>query len=220
MMKKNITRILLIISLFFSVIPSVFAENGILQLKNSIKLFSPFKCKFEQQYFDAFQEKTFIATGTLSFMQPGLMKWVYEQPEEMVFIIGRETLWLYDPVLENVTIQQLNEVSEIRSLRFLSGEEDISIHFREINPKINHIDQRKGLTAIYLAPKENKQALSELQVLYDQKTNQIYQFVIINHNSNYRKITLNQISIQADMRETEFVFNITENMEIIQGINN
>ena len=219
-MKQFLVKVLIPVLAVLMIIPSLRAESDILRLKNAIRQFRPFKCKFEQEYYDAFQEKKVVASGTLYFMQPGLMKWLYEQPEEMVFVIGREKVWLYDPVLENVTVQQISEVSGIRSLRFLSEEEDISAHFKEISPQVDFLDHKSGLTTIYLAPKEASPTLLELQLSCSLKENQIHQFVIIDHNSNYRKITLTEISIMPELKESEFEFEITGNMEVIQGIGN
>ncbi len=199
---------------------SLQADSKIANLEKSIKLFRPFQCKFTQDFYDAFQEKTTRAIGTMMFMQPALMKWSYEQPEEMLLVIGKEKMWLYDPILENVTIQPLHEVSGIRSLRFLSGDEQISKHFNEIVPTKIRLDLKKGLTAVFLAPAQKNQALSELQILYDNRTHQLHQFVLIDHNANYRKLTFNDISLRPESKASEFEFIVKENMEIIQGISN
>jgi outer membrane lipoprotein carrier protein len=219
-MIHKLPRFLLIPVMIFVLASPLTAGDNILQLKKSIRQFRPFHCRFVQEYFDAFQEKTISSSGHFSFMQPALMKWSYEQPEEMLLVIGREKIWLYDPLLENVTIQPLSEVSGVRSLSFLSGEEDISLHFKEIVPKKIFVDRKKGLKSVFLTPKEANQALTELQILYDDQANQLHEFVMIDHNENYRKIRLSQIVIHEDMKESEFEFIVKDNMEIIQGINN
>lgn len=190
------------------------------RLEKSIKSIKPFRSEFTQEYYDTFQDKTLISSGTLVFMQPGLMKWTYKQPEEMIFVVGREKVWLYDPILENVTIQRLDRVSGIKSLRFLSGDEKISLLFREIESKRKLVDDSNDHLYAVLAPVEENQALAELQLLMDTKSNRILQFVLIDHNDNYRKVTIDNWKLDQSIEATEFEFTVTEDMEVIQGISN
>ncbi len=212
----------LIIATFFLLLVNadLLAQTSIKLLETAIKQLQPFTCHFSQVYHDAFQEKTSSASGTFSFMQPGLMKWTYELPEEMLFIVGREKAWLYDPDLENVTIQPLKNVSGIRSLRFLSDNENISDHFKVTKPNKKLLDSFKGKEVIYLAPNKKNQALAELQLAFDSQENKILQFVLVDHNSNYRKISLTGIKIDNHLKETDFEFTVIDSMEVIEGFDN
>ena len=48
------------------------------------------------------------AEGLVSYKRPGKMRWLYEAPEEQLLVINGQTMWLYDPLLENVTVQKLS----------------------------------------------------------------------------------------------------------------
>lgn len=198
---------------------SIEAQADMRQLESTIKNLRPFTCRFSQVYYDAFQQRTVSAAGTFSFMQPGLMKWTYEEPESVLFIVGREKAWLYDPDLENVTIQLLEDVSGIRSLRFLSDDKKISDHFVPIIPEKKFLDAAKA-QVVYLSPLKKNQALAELQIAFDEKKHQILQFVLVDHNRNYRKITLTDLKYDPNLKESDFEFTVTESMEVIQGFEN
>lgn len=198
----------------------VSAQGNINRLESTIKQLQPFTCRFVQEYFDAFQTKKSVASGVFSFMQPGLMKWTYETPDPLLFIVGRDKAWLYDPILENVTIQALDKVSGIQSLQFLSGKERISRHFIEVKPQSILIDKKLGPEFIFLTPIEKNQALMELQLVYDSNTQSIQQFVLVDQNKNIRKITLTGVSIDRSLKESDFEFMITHDMEVIQGFDN
>jgi outer membrane lipoprotein carrier protein len=199
---------------------TMYAQSTIHQLESTIKQLQPFNGRFVQEYFDAFQEKKASASGVFSFMQPGLMKWSYEEPEQLLFIVGRDKAWLYDPILENVTVQALDKVSGIQSLKFLSDKENISRHFVEIKPQSIFIDRKQGPEVVFLSPVEKNQSLAELQLVYNSKTQRIHQFVLIDQNRNYRKITLTGVTIDHDLKESDFEFIITQDMEVIQGFGN
>ncbi len=197
-----------------------FAGERIQVLDEAIKAMQPFTCEFSQEYYDAFQDKKAISKGRLSFMQPGLMKWNYETPEEMLFIIGREKIWLYDPLLENVTIQELSHGSGIRSLRFLSGDEQLNLLFKETVPKKLLVSSNTNDMVITLTPKKKNQALAELQLVFDLTGNKLVEFVLIDYNFNYRKIVLSETKPDFSLKESDFQFLVTEDIEVIEGINN
>ena len=200
--------------------PLLSAQSKLQRLETTIKKIEPFTCHFTQVYFDAFQNREAVSEGLFSFKQPGLMKWEYQSPEEMLFIVGSQTAWLYDPILENVTIQDLDQVSGIRTMRFLSKNESISQHFKETKPKTEYLDKVKNLESIFLVPIEKNQSLAELQLAYNPKKNQIHQFVLVDQNRNYRKITLTQIQVKQGLKESDFEFTVTDSMEVIEGFAN
>lgn len=201
---------------------TAFSADGsrLKRFERNIREIEPFTSHFTQMFYDAFQDRTVTSEGTLTFMQPGLMRWQYETPEEMLFIIGREKVWLYDPVLENVTIQSLGKVSGIRSLRFLSGEEKLSELFRDVKTERRLVDDFPDAEAIFLKPLEENASLYELQLVLNMQKNLLLQFVIIDHNSNIRKVTLKNIKTLETVDKSMFRFEVTEGMEVIQGMAN
>lgn len=212
--------VILSIILLYLVPSQILAEGAISELEQTIKRIKPFKASFTQVYFDAFQDKTITSKGSLTFMQPGLMKWEYSEPEEMLFIVGKIFAWLYDPVLENVTVQQLDNISGIKSMRFLSKDEPISKHFTLTAPDRKLIDAPEQRSVLYLKPINENPSLAELQIVYDAENAEIHQFVIIDHNTNFRKVTFHNITYDSKIRESDFEFTVTEDMEVIQGIAN
>lgn len=218
-LKKNFLFATLLFSV--SLFPvSLIAENEINLLEETIKKIRPFTAAFTQVYFDSFQDKTIKSKGILTFMQPGLMKWDYREPEEMLFIVGAEFAWLYDPLLENVTIQELDKISGIKSMRFLSNDEAISQHFTATSPTQILIEKSDQYKIVFLKPLRGNPSLAELQIAYNPDTSEIHQFVIIDHNYNYRKVTFDSLEYKPSIKPSDFIFNVTEDMEVIQGIAN
>ena len=70
-----------------------------------------------------------VAEGKVSFVRPGKMRWEYETPEEQLLVTDGETVWLYDPLLGNVTVQQLSRITEVTALDFLLGVGDLTRDF-------------------------------------------------------------------------------------------
>ena len=59
-----------------------------------------------------------VAEGLVSYKRPGKMHWLYESPEEQLLVTNGQTMWLYDPLLENVTVQKLEKITEGTALSF------------------------------------------------------------------------------------------------------
>lgn len=56
---------------------------------------SSFRSQFHQHSYLAAMDIGELSTGTVWFSKPGRMKWEYQTPEEQVFLVRDETLWLY-----------------------------------------------------------------------------------------------------------------------------
>jgi len=173
---------------------------------------------FHQEYFDSLQGKKSYSSGTFAFMQPALMKWQYQEPEELLIIIGKEKLWMFDPILENVTIKKVDAITDYSTLASLFKPDQLRHHFKEIQPKKRILDTDPDIMAFYLAPKKPNPNAVEIQVGFDRKKFYIRQFVIFDANQNYRKISFSELSLNPDYRESDFQFAVTEDMEVIEDI--
>ncbi|MCP4754239.1 MAG: outer membrane lipoprotein chaperone LolA [Proteobacteria bacterium] len=195
-----------------------FAEKSDIYLvERSLKATTAFSGRFALEYFDSLQDKKTYSEGIFAFKQPGLMRWTYQKPEEFKIIVGKDTIWIYDPILENVTVQKIDKVPGINSLAFLYEPERLSKHFKEISPSQKLLDKEPGDRWLFLIPKKKNQNISELQIAFDTNANQIRQFVIIDGNRNYRKITFSKMKSNPELDPSEFEFNIPEGMEVIDG---
>jgi len=80
------------------------------------------RAKFHQDSFLAALEAGEQSTGSLWFRRPGLMKWVYEQPEAQTFVVRDHTVWLYQPEAKQVLIDEFRDllISDL-PIAFLMG---------------------------------------------------------------------------------------------------
>ena len=170
---------------------------------------------FHQEYFDSLQGKTSNSSGTFAFLQPALMKWHYTKPEELEIVIGREKLWIYDPVLENVTIKKVDSITDYQTLASLFKPNQLKEQFIETQPRKNYLTDDASTISIYLTPKKRNPGAVEIQVGFEKNRHYIKQFVIIDANQNYRKISFSNIDLNPDFQESQFVFIISEGTEVI-----
>jgi periplasmic chaperone LolA len=78
------------------------------------------------------------AKGLVYYKRPGKMRWLYEAPEEQLLVTNGQTMWLYDPLLENITVQKLEKITEGTALSFLLGLGNLKADFfhREISKNL------------------------------------------------------------------------------------
>ena len=88
------------------------------------------------------------AEGKVSYKRSGKMRWLYEAPEEQLLVTNGETVWLFDPLLENVTIQKLEKLADGTTLSFLLGLGDLRSDF--IRREISQILNRRSVNECFI----------------------------------------------------------------------
>ena len=109
------------------------------------------------------------AEGTVSYLRPGRMRWDYRLPEEQLLVTDGETLWLYDPLLENVTVQKLSRITEGTVLDFLLDAGDLRQDFRPRTLSRDLLRNANGLI-IELEPRTKLANLDFIQLEVNPET--------------------------------------------------
>ncbi|MCP4298578.1 MAG: outer membrane lipoprotein carrier protein LolA [Proteobacteria bacterium] len=177
-----------------------------------------FQSDFHQVYYDSQRDSKSESFGKVRYAQPGRMHWSYQRPDELEVYIGKEKIWIVDPLLENVTIQELDKVTQMNALSFLLNKEKLREHFKVIKTTKSQLDISSGLHRLSLSPKKKSPNLLELQIGYDRNSFEIKQFVVVDEQGNYRRITFSKVNINLKMDLKSFEFQVPNEMEIIDGL--
>lgn len=192
------------------------AEGSLAAFQREFDRVRSFAGRFRQEFYDALLERRSLSEGTVLFKRPGLMRWSYQKPDRMLIVIGSEKIWIYDPDLENVTIQNVDDVKKLDSLSFLFKSESLDLHFEEVAPTTLFLDASAETAQLYLKPKKPHQNLAELQIALDDRTRRIKQFVVVDAQQSFRKITFADLNYSVEIDSSQFHFVPTEGMEIIE----
>ncbi len=68
------------------------------------------RAEFDQISFMAALDERDISSGTVWYKRPGKMRWHYRVPEEQIFITKDKSLWLYQPVSNQVIVDAFEDV--------------------------------------------------------------------------------------------------------------
>lgn len=78
-------------------------------LRETLAATSSLEGEFEQQLYDAGGTLLESSAGTFILQRPGRFYWHTTEPFEQVLVSDQQTLWLYDPDLQQVTVREVNE---------------------------------------------------------------------------------------------------------------
>ena len=158
------------------------------------------------------------ATGKVSYKRPGKMRWTYETPEEQLLITNGKILWLFDPLLENVTIQSMEKITDGTALSFLLGVGDLRTDFTLRETSRDLLENVEGLL-VELEPRKETANLAFIQLEVHPETHDLKKIILMDQQDNYRIIALENMSYNMALPDSDFVFEVTPDMEVIQPNN-
>jgi len=215
MKKKGILIIALSIHMFSG---QLFAlEKNLLQLIQSrYKSILSFSGKFVQNSYRIDLEMVpKKAEGIVSYKRPGKMRWHYSYPEEQLIVTNGEILWLFDPLLENVTVQKLEKIADGTALSFLLGLGDLNYDFEQRSVSESFSDLQDNLV-VELIPKKDTANLSFIQLQVKTETYDLIRILLMDHQGNYRTIFLDSMKYNLEIENKLFEFQITEDIDVIE----
>ena len=115
--------------------------------------------KFEQVAKDSSGEIIQSSSGHFAVQKPGKFLWHTSTPFEQVLVSDGETIWLYNPDLEQVTVKPFNSGQDQLPIRILSGEFNLLSTEFEI--------QYSAKNTTYLLTPIKTDAISHININFD-----------------------------------------------------
>ena len=206
-------KYLLILSFFFlsGILSQTLAnEANILQLiQAQYQSILSFSGHFTQTSFRANSKTTpRKARGEVFYKRPGKMRWMYVAPEDQLLVTNGDTLWLYDTLLENVTIQKLKKLTDGTALSFLLGLGDLNNDFKQRKISKPLLKSPQGLI-VELEPIKETANLAFIQLEVDSKTYNLRTIALMDHQGNYRTIALDSMIYNLALEDKFFEFEVS-----------
>ena len=198
---------------------SVSKETDLIQMiQDQYQSIQSFSGHFVQTSYRNNTETVRRAEGLVSYKRPGKMRWLYEVPEEQLLVTNGETLWLFDPLLENVTIQKLEKLTDGTALSFLLGLGDLQEDFNRRLISQVFLTSPDALI-VELEPKKAAANLSFIQLAVHPVTYNLQIIALMDQEGNYRTIKLESMHYNLVLEDNFFEFKVTEDMEVIEAGN-
>ncbi len=182
--------------------------------------------RVEARYTRAGFEARFHLTSTLKAMQitdeaagrllvkyPGKMRWEYETPTPMLFVSDGQSLWMYQPDENQVTVGMADEVLGGRQgASFLSDIRLLRQAFRiSLDP-----GGSEEMVRLKLLPEGEGYDIAEIYLKIRRDTYDIVEVVTINLYEDHTRIQLLDFDFNAVLPDRLFRFEIPEGTDVLQ----
>lgn len=110
--------------------------------------------RFSQLSLDASGTQLQETSGELALKRPGQFRWHTDEPMEQLLVSNGEKVWLYDPDLQQVTIQQLDQRLTHTPALLLSGDistisENFEVSHKEVGDVIDFTLRPKARDTLF-----------------------------------------------------------------------
>ncbi|MFT6429365.1 MAG: outer membrane lipoprotein carrier protein [Halopseudomonas sp.] len=148
------------------------------------------------------------ATGSVVLKRPGMFRWHTDPPAEQLLVSDGEQIWLYDPDLEQVTIQKMDKRLTHTPALLLSGD----VSKLEENFNITVIESG-DVSEFLLTPKANDTLFDNLRLSFQgEKINDMQMSDAIGQRTN---ILFQNVKTNESMQQSQFSFDIPSGVDVI-----
>ncbi|AWB68128.1 outer membrane lipoprotein carrier protein LolA [Saccharobesus litoralis] len=205
-MKFLVKSKLLTFSLLCSLSTSVLADNVTETLKNKIAGLNAFTSDFTQQVFDSDNVEIQSATGSTQLKQPNLFKWHTQEPDESILQCDGETIWFYDPFIEQVTAVWLKEALLNNPILLLLKVED------EIwqGYQVSQLDDNRFKIRV----KDEKSLVESIEVTFVKGSSAVDKLVVSDRQGQNSHYQFSQFKMAPQLTRQQFTFSLPEGVEL------
>ena len=187
-----------------------------LKIQKSWDAIHSFQADFNQSSTSSLAQ-TIHAKGNMRFKKPNLIRWEYFEPEEQLIIVGKQKVWIYDPLLDSISIEKKEKIASIDVFNYFFQKGGLQIYFEPLTSSkyADLLPQNKTQEKIYLKPKGAEINIQEFHLLVDKKTYWIQGILILDKDEQINKFYLKNFKPNVRFLDKLFYFKPKESTETI-----
>lgn len=206
---RLIRMLLLTVLSFTSVAAIADDEVAVQRLTELLNQAQTINARFSQLTLDGSGTQLQETAGQLALKRPGLFRWHTDAPMEQLLVSNGEKVWLYDPDLQQVTIQTLDQRLTHTPALLLSG--DVS-KIRE-NFEISH-KEGGNVVDFILKPKSKDTLFDSLRLSFRNKV--LNDMQLIDSIGQRTNILFLNVKMNEPQDDAQFTFEIPAGADVIQ----
>ncbi|HBX53995.1 outer membrane lipoprotein chaperone LolA [Pseudomonas sp. UBA2684] len=206
----RLIRMLLLTVLSLSSV-SVLADDevAVQRLTQLLNQAQTITARFSQLTLDGSGTQLQETAGQLALKRPGLFRWHTDEPMEQLLVSNGKKVWLYDPDLEQVTIQTLDQRLTHTPALLLSGDvskirENFEISFKEGGNVVDFI----------LKPKSKDTLFDSLRLSF--RSGVLNDMQLIDSIGQRTNILFLNVKMNETLDNAQFSFDVPEGADVIQ----
>ena len=171
------------------------------QLSQLLLGFHTYQANFNQITFDSRKDRVIQKSqGRMMIIRPGYFRWEIESPTKQFIITNKNTLWVYDVDLSQVTQQPLVQETNINLVSLLSGS------IKDLNQKFTITLTSTANTIIFQLVPILKKTLDFHWIRLKFAKNQLTEMTLLNNLDEENIFQFNQIKVNAPLSSALFEF--------------
>ncbi|MCY1405420.1 Outer-membrane lipoprotein carrier protein [compost metagenome] len=206
----RLIRMLLIAALTFAGVQA-HADDAVAaqRLSELLSKAQTMTARFSQLTLDGSGTRLQETAGQLSLKRPGLFRWHTDAPQEQLLISNGEKVWLFDPDLEQVTIQKLDQRLTQTPALLLSGDTS-KIH------ESFDITRKEGGNVVdfILKPKDKDTLFDNLRISF--RNGVVNDMQLIDSVGQRTNILFFDVKMNQAIDAKQFVFEVPKGVDVIQ----
>ncbi|OLU17007.1 MULTISPECIES: outer membrane lipoprotein chaperone LolA [unclassified Pseudomonas] len=184
-------------------------EAAVKRLTELLNQAQTITARFSQLSLDGSGTQLQETAGELALKRPGLFRWHTDEPMEQLLVSDGKQVWLYDPDLEQVTIQSLDQRLTHTPALLLSGDvsqirENFEITFKEGGNVVDFI----------LKPKSKDTLFDSLRLSF--RNGVLNDMQLIDSIGQRTNILFMSVKMNQPLDDKQFSFEIPEGADVIQ----
>ncbi|MDQ7987185.1 outer membrane lipoprotein chaperone LolA [Pseudomonas sp. G34] len=184
-------------------------EAAVKRLTELLNQAQTISARFSQLSLDGSGTQLQETSGELALKRPGLFRWHTDEPMEQLLVSDGKQVWLYDPDLEQVTIQSLDQRLTHTPALLLSGDvsqirENFEITFKEGGSVVDFI----------LKPKSKDTLFDSLRLSF--RNSVLNDMQLIDSIGQRTNILFMNVKMNQPLDDKQFSFEIPEGADVIQ----
>jgi outer membrane lipoprotein carrier protein len=202
-------RMLLLSALTLVLLPVQADERSIQRLTQLLDQAQTLTARFSQLTLDGSGTQLQETSGEMALKRPGLFRWHTDAPLEQLLVSNGETVWLYDPDLEQVTIRSLDQRLTHTPALLLSGDiskigENFDITYKEAG----------GVVDFILKPKAKDTLFDNLRLSF--RNGVVNDMQLIDGVGQRTNILFFGVKMNQSIDTAQFNFKVPEGTDVIQ----
>lgn len=185
------------------------SNNDIVQLTKLLEQAKSMTGNFSQITLDVTGTRLQETSGDLAMKRPGLFRWHTSAPNEQLLISDNKKIWLYDPDLEQLTIQKMDQRMSHTPALLLSG------NVSEIQKDFNISSKQAGkLISFLLTPKNKDSLFNSLSLTFLDNT--VNSMILVDNVGQRTSIAFKNIKMNVPVDNKLFKFEPPKGTDIIE----
>lgn len=172
------------------------------ELKSQLTQLKPFSADFTQTVTSAEGDNLATAQGLMQLQRPNQFRWETTSPDEQLIVSNGESLWFYNPFVEQVSIYSLKDAIANTPFMLIAGAQQAAWETYRVSKKA-------GVYTV-ITPNDPAAAVFTLQF----KQGDIAQFTVQEQQGQYSQFALTNHKTMNKMDPALFNFIIPEDTDI------